>query len=317
MEYLSFRNGDRMPAVGLGTWKAGPDEVYGAVREAIRAGFRHIDCAPIYDNEPAVGAALSDAIGAGEVRRDQLWITSKLWNSDHHRDRVQPALESSLRDLGLEYLDLFLVHWPVALRAGVGFPTHADDFLSEAQAPRGETWQGMEHCARIGLARHIGVSNFSVTKLAALMAACEIAPEVNQVEAHPYLQQDSLLDYCRAHGIHLTAFSPLGSPDRSPATKGADEPSLLADPVIAAIAERHGVGPARVLLAWHVQRGAAVIPKSVDPAHLRDNLAAAGLRLDTRDLAAIADLDQNYRFIRGSFLAIEGSPHTAATLWDD
>jgi len=316
MRSATFANGDRMPLLGLGTWKAAPGEVGVAVREAIRLGYRHIDCASVYANEPEVGAAIRAAIDAGEVRREELWITSKLWCNAHGRENVEPALRRTLADLGLEWLDLYLVHWPVPIQPGVAFPSSADDLLPPATVPLADTWAGMEDMRELGLCRHIGVSNFSSRKLQDLLAHCRFQPEVNQVERHPLLQQPQLLADCAAAGVHVTAYSPLGSGDRPAALKGADEPVLLENPVIGAIAAEHGCSPAQVLIAWQLQGGLSTIPKSVSPARLRDNLAAAELTLTPADLERIAGLDQHRRLVDGSFWLLDGSPWTLATLWD-
>jgi alcohol dehydrogenase (NADP+) len=316
MRSATFANGDRMPLLGLGTWKAAPGEVGAAVREAIRLGYRHIDCASVYGNEPEVGAAIRAAIDAGEVGREELWITSKLWCNAHGRENVEPALRRTLADLGVEWLDLYLVHWPVPIKPGVAFPASGADLLAPATVPLADTWAGMEDVLELGLCRHIGVSNFSSHKLQDLLAHCRIQPEVNQVERHPLLQQPQLLADCAAAGVHVTAYSPLGSGDRPAALKAADEPVLLENPVIGAIAAEHGCSPAQVLIAWQLQGGLSTIPKSVSPARLRDNLAAAELALTPADLERIAGLDQHRRLVDGSFWLLEGSPWTLATLWD-
>src|SRR5580765_2024340 len=208
MKTLNFPNGDRMPIVGLGTWKSAPGEVYAAVREAIRIGYRHFDCARVYGNEAEIGNALRDAIGAGQVKREDLWITSKLWNNAHGRENVAGALAQSLQDLKLAYLDLYLIHWPIPLRPGSTFPTTATDFMPPAEVPIESTWSGMEAAVSAGKARHIGVSNFSVKKLRSLSERCKIRPEVDQVEMHPLLQQPQLVKYCASQGIHMTAWAP-------------------------------------------------------------------------------------------------------------
>jgi alcohol dehydrogenase (NADP+) len=317
MRTASFTNGDGMPLLGLGTWKAAPGEVGAAVREAIRLGYRHIDCASVYANEPEVGEAIRDAIDAGEVRREELWITSKLWCNAHGQSNVEPALRRTLADLGLEWLDLYLVHWPVPIRPGVAFPSSGDELLPLEAVPLADTWAGMEAVLELGLTRHIGVSNFSSRKLHKLLAHCRIQPEVNQVERHPLLQQPELLAHCSAAGVHITAYSPLGSGDRPAALKGADEPVLLDNPVIGAIAAEHGCSPAQVLIAWQLQGGISTIPKSVSPKRLRENLAAADLQLTTADLERIAGLDQHCRLVDGSFWLLEGSPWTLQSLWDE
>ena len=316
MRTVAFANGDQMPLLGLGTWKSDPGQVYGAVREAIRLGYRHIDCASVYGNEPEVGQAICGAIDEGDVTREELWITSKLWSNAHGRDNVEPALRRTLQDLGLAWLDLYLIHWPVPIRPGVAFPTSAQDLLPPTEVPIRATWQGMEAALEAGLTRHIGVSNFSSRKLHDLLDHCRIRPEVNQVELHPLLQQVSLWADCTAEGIHITAYSPLGSLDRPAVVKAPDAPVLLENPVICAIAAERGCTPAQVLLAWHVQRGISTIPKSVTPARLRENLAAAEIELSPADRARIEALDQNIRLVDGSFWLMDGGPWTLQTLWD-
>jgi len=317
MRTVRFVNGDRMPLLGLGTWKASPGEVWAAVREAIRLGYRHIDCASVYANEPEVGAAIGAAIAAGEVRREELWITSKLWCNAHGQANVEPALRRTLADLQLEWLDLYLVHWPVPIKPGVAFPASAADLLPPESVPLADTWAGMEAVLELGLTRHIGVSNLSSHKLQDLLTSAHQRPEVNQVERHPLLQQPQLLADCAAAGVHITAYSPLGSGDRPAALKGSDEPVLLENPVIAAIAAEHGCSPAQVLIAWQLQGGVSTIPKSVSPARLRENLAAADLQLTPADLERIAGLNQHRRLVDGSFWLLEGGPWTLQRLWDE
>ncbi len=317
MRTAVFANGDRMPLLGLGTWKSQPGQVGEAVREAIRLGYRHIDCARVYGNEAEIGAAIAAAIAAGEVTRDALWITSKLWCHAHGRENVAPALQASLSDLGLDWLDLYLIHWPVPIRPGVAFPTSAADLLPPGQVPLASTWEGMEAAVEAGLTRHIGLSNFSATKIEPLLHHARIRPEVNQIERHPLLQQPQLVSDCNAAGIHVTAYSPLGSPDRPAFLQDPDAPVLLQNPVIGAIAATHGCTPAQVLIAWHLQSGISTIPKSVSSARLRENLAAADLDLSADDLARIAALDQHLRFVDGSFWVLDGGPWTLQTLWDE
>jgi alcohol dehydrogenase (NADP+) len=316
MKTLAFSNGDQMPIVGLGTWKSAPGEVYAAVREAIGLGYRHIDCARVYGNEAEIGNALRDAIDKGQVTRKELWITSKLWNNSHGRGNVAGALKKSLEDLKLTYLDLYLIHWPIPLKPSAVFPSSAADFLSLTEAPILSTWEGMEDAVNAGLTRHIGVSNFSAKKLRELLEHCKIKPEVDQVEMHPLLQQPELVKFCAAHGVRMTAWAPLGSADRPDSTRRANAPVLLDNPVIGSIAQSLGCTPAQVLIAWHVNRGISTIPKSVKPSRLRENLAAAEIVLSRADMEKIGALDQDYRFINGSFWAMEGSPWTLQTIWD-
>jgi alcohol dehydrogenase (NADP+) len=314
---FSVTGGDHLPALGLGTWKSAPGAVYTAVKEALAIGYRHIDCAPIYQNEPEVGRAIIEAIDAGTVARADLWLTSKLWNNAHAPDQVRPALEKTLTDLRIDSLDLYLIHWPVAFRPGVLFARTSEDYVTLAQTPIIETWKAMEACVAEGLTRHIGVCNFSVAKLDALCRQAAIPPAMNQIELHPYLQQEGMLDFCRKNGVLVTAYAPLGSGDRPAAMKKSDEPTLLDNPVIQRVAAKHGAPPAQVLLAWGLGRKTVVIPKSVNPERLRQNLAAAHLVLDAQDRADIAALDRGYRFVDGSFFTGPGSPYTLKDLWDE
>ena len=314
MQSLTFNNNEKMPILGLGTWKSEPGEVGKAVQEAIRIGYRHIDCAAIYGNEAEIGKALEEIMQAGLVKRDELWITSKLWNNAHARAEVPIALKKTLADLRLDYLDLYLIHWPVATRPDVIFPRKADDFFSLTEMPLNETWAGMEDCVESGLAKHIGVSNFSIKRIEELSCA-KIRPEVNQIELHPYLQQEEVLNYCKKNNIYLTAYSPLGSGDRPDGMKAANEPSLIENPVVGKIAQAHGCSAAQVLLRWAIERGTSVIPKSTNPGRLAENLEAANLKLDNQEMAELAKLEMGFRYVNGEFWTMQGSPYTLTELW--
>ena len=317
MKTLGFANKDQMPILGLGTWKSSPGDVYTAVMEALRIGYRHIDCAAVYGNEAEVGRALTDSIAKGLVKRDQLWITSKLWNNAHAPEDVTPALEKTLEDLGIDYLDLYLIHWPVLIRKGVLYHKGVDDLLPLERIPIETTWQMLEKTVERGLCRHLGVSNFSVAKLQSLLACADIRPEVNQIEMHPYLQQPAMLEFCKENRIHLTAYAPLGSADRPSRLKVEGEPILMEDEVINEIARKHQVSPAQILISWAIGRNTAVIPKSVRSERLIQNFDAAALTLSEEDMQQIAKLDRHRRYVNGEFWAMAGGPYTLENLWDE
>lgn len=297
MKDIQLNTERQMPIIGLGTWKSAPGEVYQAVRWALKLGYTHFDCASIYGNQAEIGQALHDAFKEDNLKRENLFITSKLWNDSHAPADVRPALEETLKDLQLEYLDLWLMHWPVAHKKGVDMPQSADDLISLNEIPLELTWAEMEKAYNDGLVKAIGTSNFGIKNLQQLIDKGQIAPAVNQVESHPYLQQNELLDFCRKNMIAMTAYSPLGSGDR--AQKHENEPRLLDEPVINQIAERLNATPAQIDLAWQMNRGVVVIPKSVHENHLKENMAAINIKLDENDMAEIAKLDRGYRFIDG------------------
>ncbi len=317
MNKLKFRNGDTLDAIGLGTWKSEPGEVYNAVREAIKIGYRHIDCAWIYDNEAEIGQAFQDAFDAGDVTREELFVTSKLWNSFHATEDVEPAIQESLKALKLDYLDLYLMHWPIAHKPGIKFSEDASGFAPIEDYPIADTWQAMESLVEKGLTKHIGVSNFNVVKLKDLISKCSIVPEMNQVESHPLLSQNDLFNFCSDNGILYTAYSPLGSRDRAAAIKGQDEPDMFENPVLKGIAENHGVHPAQILIKWAEGRGTAVIPKSVNPKRLKANLDSANIPLSTKEMEAINGLDKGFRFLDGKFWEREDGHYTAQDLWNN
>jgi alcohol dehydrogenase (NADP+) len=308
---IKFSNNDAMPLLGLGTWRTTREETYASVFEALKTGYRHVDCAFIYGNEDVIGQAFSDAFAQKVVRREELFVTSKLWNDAHEKSAVRPALEATLRSLHLDYLDLYLIHWPVALKRGTHFPSHPDEFLSPQQAPLAETWAALEDCQRQGLCRHIGVSNFTQSKLTELLQTAKQKPEMNQVELHPYLQQPELVEFCQKNGIHVTAYAPLGAGMADEAGRVA----ILKNPVMLEIAQKHGCTTAQVALAWGMARGIVVIPKSVKVHRIAENFASQSVELDDSDLKRIASLDRGLRITTGALWTIEGSPYTMDYLW--
>jgi alcohol dehydrogenase (NADP+) len=317
MKFAKLISGDEMPLLGLGTWKAGKGEVYKTVLDAIEVGYRHFDCAFIYGNEAEIGEAFAHAMAAGEIKREDLWITSKLWNDAHKQEHVLPAINKTLTDLKLDYLDLYLIHWSVVLKNGIGFPSTAEDFVSLDKVPLLETWNAMIELQKSGLARNIGVSNFSSKKIQNLIDNTGVVPAVNQVEMHPILQQNALKKYCDKMNIHLTAYAPLGSADRPATRKNDTDPNLFLDEVLLKVADSKGISIGELLLAWAVNRGTSAIPKTVRKERLIQNLASADIELSKNEMAEIEKVNRDLRFIKGDFWCFPGNSYTLENLWDE
>lgn len=315
MKNLEFNNGDKIPILGLGTWKSKPGEVRQAVYWAIEAGYRHIDCAAIYQNEREVGQGIADAMAEGLIKRKDLFVTSKLWNDSHRHEDVRPALEKSLGDLRLDYLDLYLVHWPIAFKPGIGFATHREEYYTYQDVPLTQTWEAMQEQKATGATKHIGVSNFNQSKLKELLAMGGEIPEMNQIEMHPFLPQPDLVKFCSEKGILMTAYSPLGSPD-SRSEKHKNDPTLLDSGVVSSIAKKHSATVGQVLIAWSIARGIAVIPKSANRDRIIENLKSAELNLDAQDMEALAAIGISHRFVDGKFFTGTQSPYKLTDLWD-
>jgi D-xylose reductase len=303
---LTLANGSRLPLVGLGLWKVSRSEAPGLVQRAIRIGYRHLDSACDYGNEAEVGAGIRATLADRTCNREDLWVTSKLWNTYHARQHVRPAVERSLRDLGLDYLDLYLIHFPIA-QEFVPFevryppewfydPSAAEQRMRFAKVPLSETWAAMEDLVAAGLSRNIGVCNYNTALLRDLLVYATIPPAVLQVELHPFLAQEKLLRLCRENGIAVTGFSPLGALSYLPLGMAAPEESVLEQPAVRAVGERHRKSPAQVVLRWAVQRGTAVVPKTSRPERLAENLAIFDFELTADEMAAVSALDRNRRF---------------------
>jgi D-xylose reductase len=303
---LTLPGGDRLPRVGLGLWKVTEQAAPQLIPQALQAGYRHLDSACDYGNEAAVGTGLRAALQGGICRRDEVWVTSKLWNTYHQRPWVRRALERSLRDLGLDYLDLYLIHFPIAQRF-VPFeeryppgwfhdPQAPDPHMELERVPLAETWQAMEELVDAGLVRNIGVCNYNVSLLRDLLSFARIKPAVLQVELHPYLTQDKLLRFCRENGIAVTGFSPLGAASYVALNMAGPQDSVLVQPVVEQAARRLGKSPAQVVLRWAVQRGTAIVPKTARPERLAENLALFDFALSDEEMQAISSLNCDRRF---------------------
>lgn len=296
--------GAKIPAIGLGTF--GSDRFSGeiiaeAVKGAIAVGYRHIDCASVYGNEHQIGQALREVMAAG-ITRDELWITSKVWNDMHGDGDVLLSCAKTLKDLKLDYLDLYLVHWP--------FPNfHAPNVGVDSRDPNAKpyihdkymnTWRQMERLVEMGLARHIGTSNMTIPKLTLLLRDAKIKPACNEMELHPHFQQPELFQFARDNGIVPIGYSPIGSPKRPERDTTPEDTVDIADPVIVAIANRLNVHPAVVCVKWAAQRGQIPIPFSVNRANYLGNLrAVVSEPLTDDDMLAISKIDKQCRLIKG------------------
>lgn len=288
-----LNNGKKMPILGLGTWKAEPNVVKQAVKDAIDVGYRHFDCAHFYLNEAEIGEAIQESIDAGKVKREDLFITSKLWNTYHRPGAVEPALRVTLKNLGLDYLDLYLVHWPVALKEGDDLWPVENGKVVNATDDYLETWKAMEEVHKNGLTKSIGISNFNKEQIERLLQISTVVPVVNQVESHPYLAQTKLMAFCEKKKIAITAYCPLGSRD-CPWLR-PDEPRLLEDPRIQKIAEKYGKTTAQILLKYQVQRGNITIPKSVNKERMKQNLEIFDFEMSDDDINVLNSFDRNSR----------------------
>lgn len=315
-----LNTGATMPAIGLGTFgsdQVSPRQIAEAVKGAAAVGYRHFDCASVYGNEDAVGASLEQVIRGG-VRREDLWITSKLWNDKHGEQDVIASCRKSIDDLRLEYLDLYLVHWPfpnfhapgcdVSSRSADARPYIHDHYM--------KTWRKMEELVDQGLTRHIGTSNMTIPKLELVLRDARIKPAVNEMELHPHFQQPELFQFVVGNGMQPIGFSPIGSPGRPARDRTPQDTAPTEDPVIVKIAARRGIHPAVVCIQWAVKRGQTPIPFSVNPRNYLANLqGAAGDLLSDEEMREIAGIDRNCRLIKGQvFLWKDGQ--SWEDLWD-
>lgn len=301
--YKTLFNGAKIPVIGLGTFGSDnydANTIAQAVKKAIKIGYRHIDCASVYGNEKEIGTAIKEAIDEEIVKREDLWITSKVWNDKH--DAVMESCCQTLENLQLEYLDLYLVHWPfpnyhppkcdVTSRQENAVPYIHENYM--------RTWVQMENLVETGLVKNIGTSNMTIPKMELLLRDCKMKPVLNEMEIHPHFQQPELYNFLKENGVEVIGFSPIGSPKRPERDRTAEDTVDIEDPVIIAIAEKLSVHPAVVCLMWAVQRGQITIPFSVKEDKLYSNLkGVAEYRLTDKEMEQISKIDKGSRLIKG------------------
>ena len=312
--------GAKIPAIGLGTFgsdRYAATEIAEAVLGASAIGYRHFDCAAVYGNEKEIGISLQKVLRSG-IKREELWITSKLWNDKHAAEDVVPACQQTLQDLQLEYLDLYLIHWPFPNHHAPGVDVnsrdpHAVPYIHENYM---KTWRQMEGLVERGLVRHIGSSNMTIPKLKLLLQDAKIKPAANEMELHPHFQQPELFQFCLANQIVPIGYSPIGSPKRPERDRTSDDTVDIEDPVIVKIASRLNVHPAVVCIKWAAQRGQIPIPFSIHPEKYLSNLKAVITEpLTEEEMSEIATIDKNNRLIKGQVFLWEDAKDWQ-DLWD-
>ena len=295
-----------MPRIGFGLWKIPKDICSNSVYKAINAGYRHLDSASDYGNEGEVGEGIKMALEDGLCKREDLWITSKLWNTYHHPDHVSQALEKTLKDLQLDYLDLYMIHFPISLKF-VPFeeryppewfndPSSPDPKMIPSKIPLSDTWRAMELLKESGLVKHIGVCNYSSGLIHDLMNYCKIKPEVLQIESHPYLTQEKLIKLAQNYDLEVTAFSPLGSISYEELGGAKEEESLIRNETIMSIAKELDITPAQLILSWALNRGTSLVVKSIDESRMKENLDVMNIKLEKATLDEISQLNINKRY---------------------
>lgn len=297
---VKLNDGTSMPMIGLGTWLSPKGKAGAAVKYALENGYKHIDCAHLYMNEGEIGDSFSEVFKAGVVKREDVYIVSKLWCSYQAKEDVIDACKLSLKNLKLDYLDLYLVHVPVKLARSIGDGICGEDqkgLLGYTKEQMKETWQEMEKLVELGLVKSIGISNFTTKKVKDVLEYAKIKPVCNQVEMHPFLPQTKLVEFCKEKGIVCAGYSPIGAPGRPDFFKDPEHPVLLEDDVILSIAKKHNCSSAQVILAWGIQRGTPVLPKSVTLSRIDENLKSKDVKLDGDDIAQINNFKARARYV--------------------
>ncbi|MBN1499855.1 MAG: aldo/keto reductase [Spirochaetes bacterium] len=315
-----LRGGDKMPAIGMGTFGSDrftAEQISAAVKGAIEAGYRLFDCAAVYGNEDMIGDVFQEALKSG-IRREELFITSKVWNDMHGKGDVLISCSKTLKDLKLDYIDLFFVHWPFRNFHPKGAPP---DYHNENARPYSheqymETWYQMERLVKAGLVRHIGSSNMTIPKMKLLIRDCTIMPSANEMELHPCFQQKEFYDFCIGNGIQPIGFCPIGSPTRPDRDKTPDDIADIEEPVVVQIAKDHNVHPAVICIKWAVQRGQVPIPFSVHSNEYISNLKNVTIDpLSESEMKKLESVDKNCRLIKGQVFLWDGSKGWE-DLWD-
>nr|CAG8466885.1 12194_t:CDS:2 [Entrophospora candida] len=295
--------GDHMPLVGFGSWELPNDKAADSIYQALKNNYRLLDCAALYGNEKEIGDGIKKAIDDGIVKREDIFITSKLWNTFHKKEHVRPALERTLNDLKVKYLDLYLIHFPISLKhvdpkerypADWYYDTKNKTCIQENVTIR-ETWEAMEELVDAGLVRNIGISNFNAALIMDLLKYARVKPAVLQIEHHPYLTQEQLVDYAKSQGLAVNAYSSIRSSSYGP-KKDENSPQLLKEPILEQIAKKYNRSTAQVALRWAVQRNIVVIPKSTNPSRLVENRKVIEFTLTDEEVKAISSLDRKLRF---------------------
>lgn len=290
---LKLNNGMSLPTIGLGTYKSGGMDVKRAVKEAIDVGYRHFDCAWFYGNEREVGSAIRDKIKEGKIKREDIFITSKLWNNFHAKEDVIPMIRETLNEMKMDYIDCYLIHWPFGFRKDADFWPIGDGSDTYSDVDYIETWKGMEECIHKGLTKSIGVSNFNSAQIERLLQVANIKPVCNQVEVNPNINQKDLIKFCSSKDIAVVGYCPLGRSEFV-GQRGFPSPTIL-DPKVIEIGKKYNKSAAQVVLNYLVNLGISVVPKSVTPTRIKENFEIFDFQLDENDIQYLDSCNKNQR----------------------